>query len=123
MSVIVLWGPSFDGSTPFEVSARFLLGIGMLLHYPSSGVGNQLGYAFDFEFVFDTRAVSVHCLCTEMKLAGDLLRRESLADQLEDFKLAVGKLLDDGALGRVLPAGNALQYPCRHLLADVELPA
>ena len=51
----VLWGPSFDGSTLFEVSARFLLGIGTLLHYPLSGVGNQLGYAFDFEFVFDTR--------------------------------------------------------------------
>ena len=90
------------------------------LHRPSSGVGNQLGHTLDFEFVFDARAVSVHRLCTEMKLAGDLLGRESLANQLEDFKLTVGKPLDDGALGRRLPAGNSLQYPCRHLLADVE---
>mgnify|MGYP003693617091 CR=1 FL=1 len=48
---------------------------------PTSGVGNQLAHVLDFEFVFDTRAVSIHRLCAEMKLAGDLLGGESLADQ------------------------------------------
>ena len=42
---------------------------------------------------------------------------------MEYFKLTVAKLLDNGVLGRRLPAGNSLQYRCRHLLADVELPA
>jgi hypothetical protein len=98
---------STASSNLFEVSARFLLVT--LLHYPSSGVRNQLGYVFDFKLVFNARAVSVHCLCAEMKFAGDLLRRKSLSDQLEHFELPVSEVLDDCILRARLLAGNPLQ--------------
>ena len=75
----------------------------------------------EFELLFDVAAMHIDGLGTEVELLRDGAGRLALADELEDFELAIGELLD----GRVMraSAGEDVENFGGHPFAHINLAA
>jgi len=61
---------------------------------PAHGVVNQGGAAGDLKLFFDLEAVHIHGFGADVEVLGDFFSGFSLADEAEDFELAVGEFLE-----------------------------
>ena len=83
----------------------------------------QAGGVLQLQLLLDAPAVDIHGLRAEVQRLGDLLRALAAAQQLEDFKLPIGKLFDRRGGPARPTAGHGVEHPCQHLRAAVGLPA
>src|SRR5690606_23717384 len=75
----------------FRLRSRGWTGGPGFLEHPLHGVLHELAAGFEIELAFDLLAVGVHGLCADVQASADVAGAQALAEEFENFELAVGE--------------------------------